>query len=152
MACSSQLAVVKLQAGDKFCRDAWGLICDISRQSFQVIYDRLDVQLMVNPALRQGLRAVTIGVTPPEGVTHELRNMAAELDLEIRDQQIENDALGKVQRLPRFDDEGNVVEAHVMQCSWAGDHRVIDGAEMARFAQLFKAYLEDPTAMLAELR
>ena len=61
-------------------------------------------------------------------------------------------ALGKVQRLPRFDDEGNVVEAHVMQCSWAGDHRVIDGAEMARFAQLFKAYLEDPTAMLAELR
>ncbi len=29
---------------------------------------------------------------------HELRNMAAELDLEIRDQQIENDALGKVQR------------------------------------------------------
>ena len=61
-------------------------------------------------------------------------------------------ALGQVQKLPRFDDEGNVVEAHVMQCSWAGDHRVIDGAEMARFAQLFKAYLEDPTAMLAELR
>jgi arginyl-tRNA synthetase len=42
----SQLAVVKLQAGDKFCRDAWSLICDISRQSFQVIYDRLDVQLL----------------------------------------------------------------------------------------------------------
>ena len=27
---------MSLQAGDKFCHDAWKLICDISRQSFQV--------------------------------------------------------------------------------------------------------------------
>jgi arginyl-tRNA synthetase len=42
----SQLAVVSLQAGDKFCRAAWGLICNISRQSFQVIYDRLGITLV----------------------------------------------------------------------------------------------------------
>jgi arginyl-tRNA synthetase len=42
----SQLAVVSLQAGDKFCHDAWKLICDISRQSFQVLYDRLGITLV----------------------------------------------------------------------------------------------------------
>ena len=37
-------------------------------------------------------------------------------------------ALGKLQHLPRFDAQGNVVSAAIMQVSWSGDHRVIDGA------------------------
>lgn len=41
----SQKAVVALQAGDKVSRDAWQLICDISRKTFQVIYDELGVKL-----------------------------------------------------------------------------------------------------------
>jgi len=39
-----------------------------------------------------------------------------------------------------------------MAISWAGDHRVIDGATMARFSSLWKAYLEEPAAMLAETK
>lgn len=42
--------------------------------------------------------------------------------------------------------------ARVMAISWAGDHRVIDGATMARFSNLWKAYLEEPAAMLAETK
>lgn len=38
------------------------------------------------------------------------------------------------------------------QVSWAGDHRVVDGATMARFSNLWKAYLQDPVAMLADMR
>ncbi|MBD2086452.1 arginine--tRNA ligase [Trichocoleus sp. ST-U3] len=37
--------VVKLQAGDEESRRAWQLLCEQSRQEFQIIYDRLDVHL-----------------------------------------------------------------------------------------------------------
>ena len=60
-------------------------------------------------------------------------------------------ALGKVQTLPRFDDQGNVVARKIMNISWSGDHRVIDGATMARFSNLWKQYLEDPSSMLVDM-
>lgn len=61
-------------------------------------------------------------------------------------------ALGKMQRLPRFDDDDNVVAVNLMNVSWSGDHRIIDGATMVRFNNLWKSYLEDPMKMLAKLR
>lgn len=57
-------------------------------------------------------------------------------------------ALGKVQHLPRFDSNGQVVSRAIMQISWSGDHRVIDGATMARFNNLWKKYLEQPHTMM----
>lgn len=41
----AQAEVVRLQSGDPTALKAWGLICDISRQSYQEIYDLLDVHL-----------------------------------------------------------------------------------------------------------
>ncbi|WP_286266690.1 dihydrolipoyllysine-residue acetyltransferase [Thalassotalea atypica] len=60
-------------------------------------------------------------------------------------------ALGKLQKLPRFDDQGNVVARSIMQVSWSGDHRVIDGGTIARFSNLWKSYLEDPSSMLVAM-
>lgn len=57
-------------------------------------------------------------------------------------------ALGKVQNLPRFDDAGNVVSRQIMNVSWSGDHRVIDGGTIARFCNLWKSYLENPSSMM----
>ena len=57
-------------------------------------------------------------------------------------------ALGKVQSLPRFDDAGNVVARQIMNVSWSGDHRVIDGGTIARFCNLWKSYLENPSSMM----
>jgi len=57
-------------------------------------------------------------------------------------------ALGKLQHLPRFDDNGDVISAAIMQVSWSGDHRVIDGGTIARFNNLWKSYLEDPAKMM----
>ena len=57
-------------------------------------------------------------------------------------------ALGKLQHLPRFDENGHVVSAAIMQVSWSGDHRVIDGGTIARFNNLWKSYLEDPAKMM----
>lgn len=61
-------------------------------------------------------------------------------------------ALGKVQQLPRFDEKGHVVARSIMQVSWSGDHRVIDGGTIARFTNLWKKYLEEPSAMLVAMR
>ena len=61
-------------------------------------------------------------------------------------------ALGKLQHLPRFDSQGNVVSRAIMQVSWSGDHRVIDGGTIARFNNLWKAYLENPAIMMMAMR
>lgn len=61
-------------------------------------------------------------------------------------------ALGKLQRLPRFDDKGNVVSKEIMCVSWSADHRIIEGATMARFSNLWKSYLENPGLMLLYMR
>lgn len=42
----AQLQVVKLQQGDSDSRKAWEIICQISREAYQEIYDLLDVRLI----------------------------------------------------------------------------------------------------------
>ena len=60
-------------------------------------------------------------------------------------------ALGKTQTLPRFNAQGEVVARSLMNISWSGDHRIIDGGTIARFSLLWQSYLEDPSAMLLDL-
>ena len=63
-------------------------------------------------------------------------------------------AMGKIQRLPRFvSDTSNEVEsARIMPISWGGDHRAVDGATMARFSNLWKLYVENPSSMMFAMR
>ncbi|GMH59161.1 hypothetical protein TrLO_g15024 [Triparma laevis f. longispina] len=61
-------------------------------------------------------------------------------------------ALGKIQTLPRFDSNGEVVAAKIMEVSWAGDHRTVDGATMARFSNLWKDMLENPSLLMANMK
>jgi 2-oxoisovalerate dehydrogenase E2 component (dihydrolipoyl transacylase) len=69
-------------------------------------------------------------------------------------------ALGKTQRLPRFVSNLNdskepsdvVVAQNIMMLNWSGDHRVIDGATMVRFNNLWMSYLQDPQRMLMHLK
>ncbi|XP_069375681.1 lipoamide acyltransferase component of branched-chain alpha-keto acid dehydrogenase complex, mitochondrial [Paralichthys olivaceus] len=61
-------------------------------------------------------------------------------------------ALGKIQVLPRFDAGGQVVPARIMKVSWSADHRIIDGATMCRFSNLWREYLENPASMVLDLK
>ena len=63
-------------------------------------------------------------------------------------------ALGRIARVPRFaaPDSALVVPAHIMPISLSADHRVVDGATVARFVAALRGYLESPLTMLAELR
>jgi 2-oxoisovalerate dehydrogenase E2 component (dihydrolipoyl transacylase) len=60
-------------------------------------------------------------------------------------------ALGKIQDLPRFNSDNQIISRKIMSVSWSGDHRVIDGATIARFNNYWKAYLENPNTMLATM-
>ena len=60
-------------------------------------------------------------------------------------------ALGKLQTLPRFNEQGIVEARSIMQVSWSGDHRIIDGGSIARFCNLWKSFLEKPSNMLVHM-
>jgi 2-oxoisovalerate dehydrogenase E2 component (dihydrolipoyl transacylase) len=61
-------------------------------------------------------------------------------------------ALGRMQTFARFDRHGEVKPVQALNVSWSGDHRVIDGATMARFSNQWKSYIENPVSMLTDLR
>lgn len=61
-------------------------------------------------------------------------------------------ALGGFQVLPRYDSSMQLKATRVMNISWSGDHRVLDGATVARFSNLWKAFIENPFVMLAEMK
>ena len=56
------------------------------------------------------------------------------------------------QVLPRFGEDGSLRKAYIMQVSWSADHRVIDGATVARFSNLWKSYMETPASMIVDLK
>nr|CAD2192746.1 unnamed protein product [Meloidogyne enterolobii] len=64
-------------------------------------------------------------------------------------------AIGKIRRTPYSDDpeEEYIHESkRVVNICWAADHRVIDGATLARFSNKVKQLCENPAILLAELR
>jgi len=60
--------------------------------------------------------------------------------------------MGKVQKLPRYNSNNEVVPVHIMNISWSADHRVIDGATVANFSNVWKNYLEHPMSMLLDTK
>ncbi|KAF3340633.1 dihydrolipoyllysine-residue acetyltransferase component of pyruvatedehydrogenase complex [Carex littledalei] len=61
-------------------------------------------------------------------------------------------ALGRIQKLPRFDDNGNIYPASVTNVTIGADHRVVDGATVARFCNEWKNLIEKPQLFLLHMR
>jgi 2-oxoisovalerate dehydrogenase E2 component (dihydrolipoyl transacylase) len=60
--------------------------------------------------------------------------------------------VGKVKAVPIFAEDGEtLIRAEMMGVSWSADHRVVDGATMARMASIVQGYLEDPATMIVDL-
>ncbi|OJD25857.1 hypothetical protein ACJ73_02766 [Blastomyces percursus] len=60
--------------------------------------------------------------------------------------------IGRAKTVPVFDEDGNVVKGEKVNFSWSADHRVVDGATMARMAEKVRLYLEEPESMMLALR
>ena len=60
--------------------------------------------------------------------------------------------MGKVKSVPVFGKDDKTVEsAEMMGMSWSADHRVVDGATMARAAKVVQGHLEEPLTMMLEM-
>ncbi len=56
--------------------------------------------------------------------------------------------IGQIVKRPRFDEAGNIRAADVVYLSFSFDHRVVDGADAARFANALISHLSNPAALL----
>ncbi|KAL4730071.1 hypothetical protein ACLX1H_002101 [Fusarium chlamydosporum] len=55
--------------------------------------------------------------------------------------------IGRMRTVPAFDENDNVVKKQITNFSWSADHRVIDGATMARAAEVVRQIVEEPDLM-----
>ncbi|KAH6636666.1 2-oxoacid dehydrogenases acyltransferase-domain-containing protein [Chaetomium tenue] len=64
--------------------------------------------------------------------------------------------VGRMRTVPAFStvpgEEDRVVKRQVCNFSWSADHRVVDGATMARAAEVVRAIVEEPDVMVMHLR
>lgn len=60
--------------------------------------------------------------------------------------------IGRMRVVPAFDEAGNVVRKSVCNFSWSADHRVVDGATLARAAEEVRGLVEEPDVMVMHLR
>ena len=60
-------------------------------------------------------------------------------------------AIGKVRKLPRYKGD-QLVGVDILNCSFNADHRVIDGATVAKFVQKWKSLLENSSLLVANLK
>ncbi|KAL8668438.1 MAG: hypothetical protein Q9168_006935 [Polycauliona sp. 1 TL-2023] len=60
--------------------------------------------------------------------------------------------MGRKRVVPAFDEGGEVVKREVMNLSWSADHRVVDGATVARCAEVVRGFVERPESMVVKMR
>ncbi|KAI0482801.1 2-oxoacid dehydrogenases acyltransferase-domain-containing protein [Xylariaceae sp. FL0804] len=78
----------------------------------------------------------------------------------IVDREVAILGVGRARDVPRFVDDDargggggeKLVRRRVCNFSWSADHRVVDGATMARAAGVVRSFVEDPDSMLLHLR
>ncbi|XP_073309093.1 lipoamide acyltransferase component of branched-chain alpha-keto acid dehydrogenase complex, mitochondrial [Primulina huaijiensis] len=61
-------------------------------------------------------------------------------------------ALGRIQKIPHFDKDGNLYPVSIMMINISSDHRVLDGATVARFCNEWKRFVEKPELLMLHMR
>lgn len=61
-------------------------------------------------------------------------------------------AMGRIQTVPRFDEDGSVYPASIMTVNIGADHRVLDGATVAKFCNEWKLFIEKPELLLLHMK
>ncbi|KAK4201276.1 2-oxoacid dehydrogenases acyltransferase-domain-containing protein [Triangularia verruculosa] len=60
--------------------------------------------------------------------------------------------IGRMRTVPAFGEGDKVVKKEICNFSWSADHRVVDGATMARAAEVVRGIVEGPDVMVMHLR
>lgn len=61
-------------------------------------------------------------------------------------------AIGRIEKLPRFANDGTVYAASIANVAIGADHRVVDGATVARFCREWKLLIEKPELLFLHMR
>ncbi|KAL1543091.1 Dihydrolipoamide acetyltransferase component of pyruvate dehydrogenase complex [Salvia divinorum] len=61
-------------------------------------------------------------------------------------------AIGRIQKVPQYDEDGNVYPASIMTVNIGSDHRVLDGATVAKFCNEWKQFIEKPELLMLHTR
>lgn len=61
-------------------------------------------------------------------------------------------AIGRIQKIPHFSDDDNVYPVSIMTVNIGADHRVLDGATVARFCNEWKLFIEKPELLMLHMR
>ncbi|XLU43448.1 hypothetical protein S245_038262 [Arachis hypogaea] len=61
-------------------------------------------------------------------------------------------AIGRIQKIPQFDGNGNVYPVSLMTVNVGADHRVLDGATVSRFCNEWKQLIENPELLMLHLK
>lgn len=70
----------------------------------------------------------------------------------IVDREVAILGIGRMRTVPAFDEQDNIVKKQICNFSWSADHRVVDGATMARAADIVRSVVEEPDVMVMHLR
>ncbi|KAF5661011.1 2-oxoisovalerate dehydrogenase E2 component (dihydrolipoyl transacylase) [Fusarium heterosporum] len=60
--------------------------------------------------------------------------------------------IGRMRTVPAFDENDNIIKKQITNFSWSADHRVVDGATMARAAEVVRQIVEEPDLMVMHLK
>lgn len=130
-----------------------GLLVPVLRHCQQ--QSLLDIALELE-RLTRAARAGQLTPAELQGATITLSNIGALGGLVssplVSSPQVAIAALGRWQILPRFNEQGELEAKALMMLCWSADHRLIDGATLARFNRCWYHYLEQPARMLAHLK
>ncbi|KAL2459667.1 Lipoamide acyltransferase component of branched-chain alpha-keto acid dehydrogenase complex [Forsythia ovata] len=61
-------------------------------------------------------------------------------------------AVGRIQKIPQFAEDGSVYPASIMTVNIGADHRVLDGATVARFCNEWKLFIEKPELLMLHMK
>lgn len=61
-------------------------------------------------------------------------------------------ALGRIQTIPHYAEDGSLYPLSVMTINIGADHRVLDGAMVAKFCNEWKLYIEKPELLLLNMK
>jgi 2-oxoisovalerate dehydrogenase E2 component (dihydrolipoyl transacylase) len=60
--------------------------------------------------------------------------------------------VGKSRTIPIYGKNDSIEKAEVANFSWSADHRIVDGATMARMGSMVKQFIEEPGKFLVQMR
>ncbi|GAX15998.1 2-oxoisovalerate dehydrogenase E2 component [Fistulifera solaris] len=120
---------------------------DCATMSIAEIQEKLD-------SLKENRNEIALDSTRPTFTLSNIGALGAGLSLQpvLVPPQLAMGAIGRLQRLPRFGRNDEVIASSILPITWTADHRYVDGAQLARFHVRVQELLSNPFEMMVHMK